>query len=45
MVMIISPRYKVLEVLSRIKDQTASKLRKNILGHPRYAGKRILSAR
>ena len=30
MVMIIAPKYKVFEVISRIKAQTASKLRKKL---------------
>jgi len=41
MVMIIPPKYKVSEVISRIKAQTASRLRKKFSGYPKYIGKKI----
>jgi len=43
MVMIILPKYKVSEVIRRIKAQIASKLRKSFLGYLRYTGKKTSS--
>jgi len=39
----IPPKYKVSEVISRIKAKTASQLRKRFPGYPRSIGKRISS--
>ena len=40
MMMIISPKYKVSEVINRIKAQTASRLGKKFPGYPSYIKKK-----